>query len=138
MVRLALIVGLLVCAAALPPLPFTSFKEFYVGLYTGFMGAPGEIASNCLPQTFQMKIHMDMTTVEEDYKTDAGIQKLVTDATVVIDDFTKIADGCEVLLIPERFLESLFGEGLIAMAVRLILHILPVMEYLEAFADNAF
>jgi hypothetical protein len=81
---------------------------------------------------------MDMTAVEEDYRNDEGIQRLVEDVGVVVKDLVNLADGCECMIIFKRFFESLFGEGLIAMAVRFVINIVPISEDFAGFLDAIY
>ena len=117
-------------------LPFEVFKEFEIGLYTGFFDDPGNIADTCLPKDKQIEYYEVISDVIEDWRDDVAFSKFLEDIAVVIEDFFEMLDGCWVLLIPERIIASLFEEGLIAIAVRFVAEIYWVGEYFGQFVEN--
>merc|ERR1711934_184613 len=117
-------------------LPFEVFKEFEIGLYTGFFSDPGNIADTCLPKAKQIEYYEEISDVLEDWADDVAFSKFLEDIAEVIEDFFEMLDGCWVLLIPERIIASLFEEGLIALIVRFVSEIYYVGEYFGKFVEN--
>lgn len=76
--------------------PFDWQRNFFVGMYTGFIGDPGQLYYNCLPDTEQYELQDSFIQIAKDYQDDSTLTKFFADILAVGDDLWKAYDVCMV------------------------------------------
>lgn len=108
--------------------PFNWERNFFVGMYTGFIGDPGQLYYNCLPDTQQYAIQEGFIKLAQDYQKDVALPVFFGDVAKLVEKFYGVYDVCKLYTYFDALAETILKTG--------PLFILKIFFNAEKIADD--
>jgi hypothetical protein len=131
MYKITLLTLLVLSSAA----PYEWYRNFFVGVYTGFVGEPGQLFYNCLNEDSQSKYSADLLKISTDWDANDSIFAAVKDILVVGDDMWSVYDNCKVWAVPDALLGSILKDGPLFL-FKFIMNLEPIVSNIWGTYEN--